>query len=742
MNNRAAVVFVVLCLVAAVLCAQVQNEPIHIARASGPIAIDGLLTEEAWKNAAPIEKWYETNPGDNVEPRAKSVARLAYDDKFFYAAFELQDPEPKKITASYNDHDRISGNVDDYAGVILDTRNDRKTGVLLLTTARGVQYDAVTDDSTGEDSAPDFYWDSVARITDTGWVMEMRVPFSSLRYDNPNPTEWGIMLYRNMPRDRRYQMFANRIPRGTNCFVCTRNPLVGLQGLPAGGHLVVAPYVTTREVGTARNGLGTDFVNRPVGGDAGLDLKWTPNADTAIDGTINPDFSQVESDVAVISTNERFAIFLPENRPFFLEGIDLMKTPIQAVYTRTITSPRWGIRSTGRSGGNVYTVFVTQDRGGGSVILPTPEGSDFVDQELSSYAAIGRVRRDFGKHASFVSFLVTTRESEGGAHNRVFGPDFEWRPSEHDTFTGQLLISDTRTPNEPALADEWDGRKLTSHALDLWWQHSAEKWDLFLQHRDFGDDFRADNGFVPQVGFRLEYGEGGRTFRPKGFFSRIRTFGFSEYDAKQDGSMLYRIFSAGFGADGKFRSFTRMRYAYENVRNGNDVFTQHRLYYTLQFGVNQVLTQVSLDGWLGQGVDFANNRLGNGASFSLNANVRPTPHLDIGLTNSLRWLNEHSDRLFTAQVERIRATYTFNSRMFVRAIVQNTRTNRDRNLYVDDVDQHSGSLATQLLYAYKLNWQTVMYVGYGGLREVVSTNGDLEPSERQFFAKVSYAFQR
>ncbi|HVR39731.1 MAG TPA: DUF5916 domain-containing protein [Thermoanaerobaculia bacterium] len=743
MNNRSVVALaILLCLTSVVLCAQVTNDPIQIHRASGPITIDAQLSEEAWKDASRIDKWYETNPGDNIEPKAKSIGWLAYDDHFLYAAFQFDDPQPSKISASFNDHDRISGNVDDYAGVILDTRNDRKTGVLLLTTARGVQYDAISDDSTGEDSAPDYFWDSAARITSTGWILEMRVPFSSLRYDDPNPAEWGIMLYRNMPRDRRYQMFANRIPRGNNCFICTRNPLIGLQGLPAGGHLVAAPYVSAREVGTARNEPGDDFVNRPVGGDAGLDLKWTPNADTAIDGTINPDFSQVESDVAVISTNERFAIFFDEKRPFFLEGIDLMKTPIQAVYTRTITAPRWGARSTGRFGGNIYTALIAQDRGGGSVILPTPEGSGFADQNHSSYVAIGRVRRPFGKRASFMSFLVSARENEGGAHNRVFGPDFEWRPTAHDTITGQLLFSDTVTPNEPELAEEWDGRSLKSHAFDLWWQHSTEKHDLFVQHRDFGDDFRADNGFVPQVGFRLDYAEAGRTYRPKGFFSRIRAYTFAEYDSKQDGSLLYRGFSSGVGMDGKFRSFTRLRYAYENVRSGDDVFLQHRLFYTIQFGVNNVLTQVSLDGWVGQGVDFANNRLGNGASFSLTGSLRPNPHLEFGLTNSFRWLNVHDDRLFTSQVERVRATYTFNSRMFIRTIVQNERTNRDRNLYTFDVSQHSGSLATQLLLAYKLNWQTVMYVGYGGLREVVGSEGDLEPSERQFFAKVSYAFQR
>src|SRR5437762_2561805 len=202
-------------------------------------------------------------------------------------------------------------------------------------------------------------------------------------------------------------MFANRIPRGSNCFICNRNKLVGLENLPEGGHMVTAPYVSARQVGEMRSEVvGSRFVNRPAAGDGGLDVKWTPNADTAVDATLNPDFSQVESDVAVISTNERFAIFLPEKRPFFLEGVELFNTPIQAVYTRTITSPRWGLRSTGKLGDNAYTLLVAQDRGGGRAIIPSATNSNFADQEFQSTVAIGRVRRDFGRN-SFVSFLGT-----------------------------------------------------------------------------------------------------------------------------------------------------------------------------------------------------------------------------------------------------------------------------------------------------------------------------------------------
>ncbi|MGZ7032397.1 MAG: DUF5916 domain-containing protein [Thermoanaerobaculia bacterium] len=742
--KRRALIAALFCSSFAVAQAQQANVALEIRRATAPITIDGDLSDPAWKQAVPVDKWYETNPGDNVEPKAKSVGYLLYDDKFFYAGFEFSDPNPSQIRAPFADRDHIGGNTDDYAGVILDTRNDGKTGILFLANPRGIEYDAVSDDISGnEDSSPDFFWDAAGRITATGWTLELRIPFSSLRYDR-NVHEWGVLLYRNMPRERRYQMFANRIPRGVNCFICNRNRLVGLEQLPAGGHMVTAPYIRARQLGETRDGLGSPFVNHPASPDAGFDLKWTPSADTALDATLNPDFSQVESDVAAIQTNQRFAINFPEKRPFFLEGVELFNTPIQAVYTRTITAPRFGIRSTGKFDQNAYTLLITQDRGGGSVILPSAEGSDFADQEGSSTAAIGRIRHDFGK--SSIGFLGTAREVSGGAYNRVLGPDFQWK-SDKDTITGQFLLSRSRTPDRPDLATEWDGRKLASHAGDIWYSHSTRTLDLFSEYKDYGDQFRADNGFVPQVGYRSNYSEVGYTFWPaKHFFSRIRTFTMAQYDSEQNGAMLYRLLSGGFGADGRFQSFTRVRYAYENVRSGNQMFQRHQLLYNIQFSINRVISQLALNGWAGQDVDFSNNRLGRGANIGVTGTIRPTNHLELGLNDTVSWLNvnanDRRDRLFTAQVERIRATYTFNNKMFARAIVQNQRTNRDTALYLDDVDHHDGSIASQILLAYKLNWQTLVYIGAGDLRESVSLSGDLEPSNRQVFLKVSYAFQR
>lgn len=719
-------------------------EPISLTSTNAPIQIDGDLSDAAWQNATKYEVWYETNPGDNIEPKVKTVGYVTYDSRFLYFGVDSQDPNPKAISSPFADHDQISGNTDDYVGVLLDTRNDGKTGYLFLVTARGVQYDAITDDAgRGEDNSPDFFWDSASKINDHGWTAEARIPFSSLRYDGSNPSQWGLMLYRNYPRDRRYQMFTNKLPRENQCFVCSWGKVTGLTGLPTGDHMVIAPYVTANQLGEPRDGvLGNEFVNHNVGTDAGLDFKWSPSADTALDATINPDFSQIESDVAVISTNERFAIFIPEKRPFFLEGIELFSTPIQAVYTRTLTSPRWGARATGKVGSYAYTALVAQDRGGGDVILPSAFGSDFAEQDFSSTAAIGRVRRDFGRN-SFVSFLGTAREIQGGGHNRVFGPDFQWRMTDSDTFTGQILFSDSATPNRPDLADEWNGQKLAGHAAFAWYQHSSAKNDFYVEGSDYSDEFRADNGFVPQVGWRGGYAEAGHTYRPTGFFNRIRVFGMTQYQqTTDDGNLLYRLASAGFAADGKHRSFWRFRLAHDTVANEGETFDRDRLYYTVQFAVNKVFSFISFDGWVGDEVDFDNNRLGRGASIASTASLRPTDHLLVDLTLNNRWLNIHDDRLFTAQVERMRATYTFNPRMFIRAIVQNERTNRDLALYGSDVDQHSGDLSGQMLFAYKINWQTVFYVGYGDLREVTTEQGDFEPSNRQFFAKVSYAFQR
>ena len=714
---------------------------LSIGRAGGAIAIDGKLDDAGWVGVMPVQTWYETRPGDNTEPKVRSVGYLAYDDTSFYAGFEFDDPDPRAIRAPFGDRDTI-GSPLDYGGVIIDPGNTGRTAILFLANPRGIQYDAVTDDGSGEDSSPDFFWDAAARITDKGWTLEIRIPFSSIRYPKTEIQKWGIMLYRNYPRDFRYQIFSARLPRNSNCFICNSNGLEGLKKLPSSGGIVVAPYASAGQ-DWADEGNG-ELTRSPFDKTGGVDIKWRPTANLAVDGTVNPDFSQIEADAAQISTNERFALFYSEKRPFFLEGIELFSTPIQAVYTRTITSPRWGVRGTGKIGSLGYTALAAEDRGGGSVILPGAQGSDFADQDFKSWVGMARLKRDLGR--SFVSALMVDREIEGGGSNRVFGPDFRWQRGSTNTVTGQVLWSQSRTPVRPGLAAEWDGRSLDGHAAQLWWQHSSTHVDWFTQFQDIDEGFRADSGFVPQVGYRQLFGDVGYTIRPKGILRRQRFFATLDRQTDREGGLLQQLFDVGTGMDAKLNSFLQFRYHYDRVLAGPSVLSRSYGNVAVQTSPSQFLNNVSLTARFGQEIDFANERRGRGATFTFDASLRPTDNLALSFNDSLRFLNVDDDllgkgRLFTARVDRLRATYTFTARSFVRAIGQYVETKRDPGLYKSAVSARSRSFSGSLLLAYKLNWQTVVFLGYGDDREP-NERDVLEPIARSLFVKMSYAFQR
>jgi hypothetical protein len=716
-----------------------------IQRAIGPITMDGDLSDAGWKGIRPITTWYETNPGDNTEPKVRNVAYLAYDDRYLYAAFDFEDPNPEQIRAPLGDHDAVSSPTD-YGGLIVDSRDDGKTAQMFLANPRGVQYDAVTSDATGEDNSPDFFWDSAARITATGWTLEIRVPFSSLRYGNQlNPT-WGILLYRNYPRDRRYQFFSARLPRDVNCFICNSSPLTGFESLPHGSHLVLAPFVTSQRTNTTSGDLGTPLSTVDMNSQAGFDLKWNPSASAAVDGTYNPDFSQVESDAAQIVANERFALFYPEKRPFFLEGVDMLSAPQQVVYTRTVTDPKAGMRATGKFGETAYTALAARDQGGGVVIIPGPFGSTQAPQDFTSDVGVARLRRDLGR--SFVSFIATGRLIDGGGDNAVFGPDFQWRPRPADSFTGQLAYSESHTPNRPDLASEWDGRHLSDHAGLVSWSHSDPKLDWYVQGQDVGPEFRADVGFIPQVGYRNAYLDAGYTQHPKdAFVSRVRYWTNEYVDAEPDGTRLDDRVSAGFGVDAKWNSFLRVELNHDGYLVGDQWLERFRPRVMLQAAPSRVLNQFSIDSYFGQEIDFDNARLGTGATFVTSATVRPGDHLELLANFNVRWLDEsvaagERTQLFNAQVERLRATWSFSSRSFVRLIGQYVQTTRDTSLYTSSVAAKEAFFAGSALFAYKLNWQTVLYAGYGDTRTFSEDSGALEPDSRQVFAKISYAWQR
>jgi hypothetical protein len=724
---------------------RLAGETLRITRTTGSIRIDGSLTDEGWQRVTPVTTWYEVNPGDNTPPRVRNVGRIAYDDDFLYAAFEFGDPDPRAIRAPYSDRDDSGGGFYDFGGIFVDAGNSGHTARLFIATPRNIQSDSIIDDASGEDTSPDFFWESATSVTEHGWTLEMRIPFTSLRYKNGDPQTWAVMLYRNYPRDRNYQFLSARVPRGFNCFVCHANSLEGLQQLPTGGHFVAAPYVSSSSVARPSAGIGSPLTRDPMKQSVGLDVKFTPDSNTAVDVTVRPDFSQVESDVAQITANERFALFVPEKRSFFLEGVDLFQTPIQAVYTRTITAPSWGGRITGKAAGIRYTALVAEDEGGGSVLVPGTRGSSFASQDSASTVFVARARRDIGR--SFVSVLVTDREGRGTAsYNRVAGPDFQWRPNATETITGQWLVSDTRTPNRPDQAPAWTGQSTTAHAGVLQWSHNTTRFDSTASFKDVSEGFRAEAGFVPQVGYRESSAAAGWTFRPTGFASKLRAYVNVNRQVDRAGELIERDVQPGVALFTRWNGFMQFRYIDDNIRVGAHSLGRRQLGYAVQFSPSRLLSTLAVNGTTGQEIDFANARPGTGSTVNAVAILNPTNHLNLTVTQDQSWVNVNDtagrDRqLFIARVSRVRGTYTFTSRMFVRGTVQYVSTRRDPGLYAFATDARAGTVSGQVLLSYKLNWQSVMFIGYGDDR-MLSTQDRFEKVDRQFFVKVSYAFQR
>ena len=424
--------------------------------------------------------------------------------------------------------------------------------------------------------------------------------------------------------------------------------------------------------------------------------------------------------------------------------MDLFSTPFQAVHTRTFTQPRWGARVTGESGLGTYTLLVGEDEGGGSVVIPGTLGSGLARQDFSSTVTIGRLRHDFG--TSFASFLYSGREIDGGGSNRVFGPDFQWRPRGGDSVTGQFLLSQSSTPRRPDLAGEWDGRDLSGHAARLSWSHRQGDWDTFVRVDEIDEDFRADNGFVPQVGWRGAFVEGGHTWFPEDRpVSRLRLFTYGYYDEDSAGRFLEQGIVPGVGLDARWNSFVRLEVALQKLRAGEQVFERVQLRPTIEVRPGGILSAFGVYGSFGDQIDFAHERLGDGASVELWTDVRPTDHLLIFLTASRRWLDVETDdgpggRLFTADVARLRTTYTFTARSWLRLIGQWVETEREPALWASPVDDHSAAFAGSAVLAYKLSWQTVVFLGYADDRAWDATDR-LQPAGRQLFLKLSYAFQ-
>jgi hypothetical protein len=288
---------------------------------------------------------------------------------------------------------------------------------------------------------------------------------------------------------------------------------------------------------------------------------------------------------------------------------------------------------------------------------------------------------------------------------------------------------------------------MTAGAAQVQWNHNTTHYDASATYKDFGDGFRADSGFVPQVGYREVYGQTGWTFRPKGFVSSLHPLLLLDTQTERtSGALIDRYVAPGVEMNTRWSGYMQLRFLDDRIRAGDRTFPRRQLFFFANVSPSRLLRQVHVDGDLGTDVDFDNVRPGQGGSVNLSATLDPTQHLQFDLVADTQWLRvddaaHAGEPLFTARVWRAKGTYTFTARTFVRVIGQYVTTSRDPQLYVAATDARDGHFTGTALFAYKVNWQSVVFVGYGDDRDLTLEH-HLAPTGHQVFVKLSYAVQR
>ena len=709
-----------------------------IPRTKSKPAINGEIDEQEWDDALSISITVETEPAENVPAEVVTEGLVMEDGETLYVAFIAEDPRPEQIRAFYRDRDQLWD--DDWVAIILDTFNDERRAFEFYVNPLGVQADDIFDDvNQRTDEAWDAIWDSAGQITDSGYLVEMAIPLNQLRFSpQDGPQTWGLNLLRYYPRDRETNLSVIPIDRNISCYLCQVVKADGFSDLEPGINVVAIPTLVAASSET-RDPADGEWLGGDPDPQGSFDVRWGITQDTYLNATINPDFSQVEADVAQLDINQTFSLFFPERRTFFLDGSDYFDTFRNLVYTRNIASPEYGAKITGKNGPHTFGLLAANDEST-SFIVPRSLSSRIATlADEKSDVAIARYRYDIFQNST-VGALITNREGNG-YHNRVSSLDTTLRPTEQDTIYLQAMHSESLYPKQ--IQDNYgQAAELSDKSLAIEYQHNDRNWDWRLGHYDWGKDFRADLGFINRVDYVYQVATIGHTWWWSGdsFFNRIRFA--ADYDRTEDQSGLLLeeetefflnmngpLQSSLFGLFGGSKTYWNGRYFDEQFNNLNLSFSPAP---NLQLGINIRVEDV---------VDFANTRLGHSKRVRPEIRYQFGRHLQLDLEHTIQNFDIDDGRLFTANLTNFRTTYQFNNRSFLRVIVQQDDRERNQDLYTFPVQSQNRELTSQLLYSYRVNAATRFFLGYSDAGFQDDSQDSIYRTSRTFFAKFSYAWQ-
>ncbi len=715
----------------------------ELPRTDVAIVIDGHLDDAAWSSAMTIDLTYETDPAENGEAPVATRAYLVEDGENLYVAFEAEDPDPGSIRAYLQDRDKAWN--DDHVGIILDTYNDERRSFEFFVNPLGVQMDKLFNETAGRNAIElsdswDAIWDSAGHINDAGYVVEMRIPLSQLRFpDVVGAKTWGYDLRRVYPRDRTYTFSNNARDRNRSCYLCQIGSLRGLEDSRPSRDLEIVPTITASHNEMTEEPGVIPLASGNTDTEAGLTLRWGITPDLTTNIAINPDFSQVESDVAQLDVNNRFTLFFPEKRPFFLEGADYFSTPIDAVFTRTVAEPDVGAKVTGKRGPHTFGLFAAEDAVT-NLLFPGLYGSDTETLEQSNTALVGRYSFGFANTSS-IGALVTAREGDD-YHNYVAGVDGRWKINDQHSVVVQHVETDTQYPLATAIEFDQPVDAFAGRGTRIAYDFDSRTWFGRARYVDFSDGMRVDAGFERKVGRKERELTFGRVFHgtPDTWWHRIRTNINFEQTDDQDGRLAERETAFRFGIGGPKQSWFQVALLDIEERDDGVLYDMTRVRAYLEIVPVRGLQLVFL-GDYGDQIDYDNNRLGKRRAIEPNITWNLSRNLLLRLRGVYsEFETTDGEPVFNATLADTRVTWQFNLRSFLRLTVQYQDVERNPGVYIEPVDAREKEVGRQLLYSYKINPRTVFFLGYSDQYVDDDTLAGLTVEDRTIFMKIGYAW--
>ena len=740
---------------------------VRVPSVEASVTIDGVLDEPVWAGAAVLTGFSQYQPVDARPSPDSTEVWIWYSRNALHLAVRAWEPHGA-VRATLADRDKVGS--DDNVEIHLDTYNERNRAFVFIVNALGVQADGTKSEGGGfipganimpgeNDLSADFLWESKGRVTADGYEVEIRIPFSSLRYPTREVQDWGIQIQRNV-QHRGAQDTWTQTRRAAASFIDQSGRLVGLTGMHHGQVVELSPEFTNTISGRPTADGGWEYDPHP---ELGGNVRWAVGSNVVLNGTVRPDFSQVEADATQIAADERFALFYPERRPFFVEGVDQFNVPNTLVYTRAIVQPEAAMKATAKLGKTDVAVLSAVDGGG-----MTPNGGQPV-------VGIVRLRRAFAGQST-VGMLYSDRTG-GGRSNRVVDVDVR------HVFGGmyfaqiQAVMSHTSQGDVTRTAPMWE------MVVD----RTGRSYGFHYGVKGIGDGFAADNGFVPRTGvvqpgianrFTL-YGKPGGLVDSYNVF--LRWEGTWRYDDFFDGAEILEsqvfvnnmltlrggwnlvvspvISSYAFDA----RDYTGV---YVDGPVGSTPFVPSGRIGTFTTGVTASTPQfsafsASVGVTAGNDVDFFEASRVRRLDYNASLVVRPTQQVRLDATYRSTSFRRKSDDVRTAstRIPRLKVEYQVSRSVFLRMVAQYTAMEREplRDprtgevlLVFDDFAglqpsrrMESNQLRADWLFSFRPSPGTVFFLGYGNTLQEddpLAFRG-LRRARDGFFVKGSYLFR-